>query len=98
MLPIVVPERAVRRFYFYRNEQLSEGISYQNELYGLVQKYTLQDRLKAYVMGYRLLREGESVILTTSEYRYQVWKVLQAKKLQTPAEIHTSTEAETVQS
>jgi hypothetical protein len=78
MLPILVQERVVRRFFFYNDGRLYEGMSYQNKLYQLIENFSVDDRPSAYLLACKFSRDGRYTVITASSRRYQVWVNLQA--------------------
>jgi hypothetical protein len=79
MLPVLVKERAIRRFCFYQNGRLYEGMSHQNRLYQLVENFSSQDRPGVYLLACQLTQNGEHSVITASSQRYQVWVRLHAQ-------------------
>ncbi|HEY9644934.1 MAG TPA: hypothetical protein V6C88_01120 [Chroococcidiopsis sp.] len=77
MLPTIVHEHAVRRFYFYNDGTMYEGMSYQNRLYKLVDTFSMADKSYAYQLGCKLSYAGSQTVITATPYQHRVWTDLQ---------------------
>lgn len=83
MTPIVVNERSVRSFRFYRDGYLCEGIRYGNTLYRLVKTFGKHEEDSAYSCCSQLLLHARAAhpaaILTISPQQYRLWAELRVE-------------------
>ena len=78
MLPGVVPEQSVRPFNFYGDGDVKQGMSYQLQLFQLVQVFNAQQRSQAYMLGCDLADRGDRSMITASKSNYKVWVELRS--------------------
>jgi hypothetical protein len=82
MLPSVLDETLVHQFNYW-NQGIRRGMRYRHELYTLLQSYSLQERLKAYALGFEQAELGEGVCITVSKTSYVVWLGLRSPSAST---------------
>ncbi len=78
MLPSVIPEKLIRRFFFYLDQEIQEGMLCRNGLYKLVEAFDVEERLKAYALAMKLASQADEVTITVSLSHYKVWLNLRA--------------------
>ncbi|MBE9181155.1 hypothetical protein IQ268_21575 [Oculatella sp. LEGE 06141] len=76
----VVPEYLVRRFKFWANGSVQEGMCQAAELYHMVASFTPQQRQQAYSLGIDLFNHGRMVVITMSKHEYVVWSGLRSSQ------------------
>ncbi len=72
-LPLIVQERQVQPFRFYREGKVLEGINFGHEFYGLVKEFELSQRMQVYQLAWALSEKTIPMILTTSDTRLGIW-------------------------
>jgi hypothetical protein len=72
-LPLIVPERLVQPFRFYREGKVLEGINFRHEFYGLVKEFEASQRLQVYQLAWAISEKSIPMILTTSDARLGIW-------------------------
>ncbi len=80
MLPTVIPEKLVRRFFFYLDREIRQGMVCRNGLYKLVETFPMNSRPQAYAMAIKLSGQGEEVVITASATQYEVWLGLRSAR------------------
>lgn len=78
MPPMVVSEEQVRIFNYYYAGQLCQGMMCQNRLYRLISSFRLEERPKAYALGYKLNKKSTCTIITQARDRWDVWQDLRS--------------------
>lgn len=68
-----IHEPTVRRFSFYKNGQLCEGMIYKDQIYKLVETFTQQNESQAHALFKQLKQTGNLPLMTTSTNVYRVW-------------------------
>lgn len=71
--PPVVTEPQIKRFKFYIDQSVQDGMTYQNELYRLVKEFTITDYYAAYHCGCDLIGQGVPTVISVSQQHYLVW-------------------------
>jgi hypothetical protein len=74
----VTPEYTGTLFRFYQAGQIHEGMRYENELYGLVQVFKVEYRLRSYQIILALTEQRIPFILAVSKSRYSIWVSLRS--------------------
>jgi len=75
--PFVLDECLVSRFKYW-NAGIRQGMRHNNELYTLFQAFSINERLKAYAVGYEQTEKGVNVCITVSRQSYCVWLSLRS--------------------
>jgi hypothetical protein len=84
MLPNVVPESIISRFKYW-DDDVKDGMFFQDKLYTCINQFALQKRLVAYEKGCEISEQGFNVCITVTESRYVLWQELRSEL------VHTST-------
>ncbi len=72
-LPTILQEKPLSPFRFYGADTISEAVTYEGEIYGLVKQLDLSHRLQAYQLSWALSAKDISLLLTTSASRLAIW-------------------------
>ncbi|KAM3099419.1 hypothetical protein ACKFKF_14900 [Phormidesmis sp. 146-12] len=72
-LPLIVQEKLVPSFRFYREGKVLEGINFRHEFYGLVKEFETTQRLRTYQLAWALSEKNIPMILTTADARLGIW-------------------------
>jgi len=72
-VPMTIIEAQVNRFKFYFNHEICVGMTYANELYGIVREFSPNMRLEAYRLGCTLRQQGFAILISVSNFQYSVW-------------------------
>lgn len=72
-LPLIMQEKLVSPFRFYRDEKILEGVNFKHEFYGLVEEFEINQRLQVYQLAWALAEKKVPIILTTSNARLGIW-------------------------
>jgi hypothetical protein len=72
-LPLIVQEKLVQPFRFYREGKVLEGTHFRDEFYGLVREFEITRRLQVYQLAWALSEKNIPIILTTSDSRLGIW-------------------------
>lgn len=79
-LPKILPEHLIAPFNFYWNGGIHRGMSYEGNLYGLVQSFESFERGQAYTLGSNLSKQGGQAVITVSDQAcYRVWLDLRSE-------------------
>lgn len=70
--PRVIDEQLVTRFHYWQ-DGIRQGMSYNYELYGLVEEYKQFDRLRAYEVANDYAVNAVDTCVTVSGNSYAVW-------------------------
>ena len=76
--PFMVEESKLRTFRFFHQNQIQDGMCYENELYAAVHCFDLTHRLKAYQIAWVLSEAKVPMILSLSTHRLIIWINLQS--------------------
>jgi hypothetical protein len=77
-VPPLVLEQNVLRFSFLHQENLTQGIRFENEVYGLIREYPLDLSRQAFHMAWALIERAVPVTVTISDERYALWVSLRS--------------------
>ncbi len=72
-LPIILQEKPLSPFRFYDADTISEAVTHEGEIYGLVKQLDLFQRLPAYQLSWALSAKNIPLLLTTSSSRIAIW-------------------------
>jgi hypothetical protein len=75
MYPIVISASLVTPFKYW-DGAVKEGILYGHDLYQLVQKFDINQRLKAYDEGCKIGDNNVRVCITVTKFNYTLWQSL----------------------
>lgn len=89
--PLVLDERLVSLFKYW-NQGIHQGMRHNSELYTLFQTFPVDERLRAYAVGYEQTERGTDVCITVSKTTYCVW--LNLRSLSHAAETHLAPQIE----
>ncbi|MCS6814042.1 MAG: hypothetical protein NZ772_10805 [Cyanobacteria bacterium] len=70
--PRVINEQLVTRFHYWQ-DGIQQGMSYNHELYALVEEYERFDRLRAYEVANECSMNALDTCITVSSSSYAVW-------------------------
>lgn len=73
MVPTILNEQSVRRFCFYLDGRLYEGLTYAGHLFRLYKTIDTQDRSDVSQLCARLTQANCRVVVTTSHQFYKIW-------------------------
>lgn len=72
-LPAIVPENQIRRFRYFYECSLYEGMTFRGRLYKRLRTYGYQQRLRAFEHACELSSRGDVVISTADSATYSLW-------------------------
>ena len=78
MDPLFVTEELTSMFKYWSDDQIHEGMTYDNELFRLTETYKTVDRKRMFDHAWALIIDGMKVVITASSYRYAVWVELRS--------------------
>ena len=81
MLPRVISETSVRPFKFWFNNQLQDGVHFQNELYYRLRHQPIEARSKLYQLACRLSQQGADVIFIVGDQHCSLWASLRNQEV-----------------
>ncbi len=73
MEPLLVNEKLVSFFKFWAKDNLQNGMRCSNELFRQVRTFGVDQRPKAYSLGWALAERGIRVVTTWSLHGYALW-------------------------
>jgi hypothetical protein len=74
----IIPSHTADRFKFWHHGAMREGITFNGEMYALVDCFELGDRHLAYQTLYNLTEQGIPAVITIGS-KYRLWKSLRSK-------------------
>lgn len=69
----LIREEQITPFKYWYNGGIQEGMSYQGEIYTLVEIYHISDRVLAYQQAQQFIQARIAVCLVRSKTRYALW-------------------------
>jgi|GEM_PF-409869 len=72
-LPTILQEKPLSPFRVYGADTISEAVTYEGEIYGLVKQLDLSHRLQVYQLVGALSAKDIPLLLTTSSSRLAIW-------------------------
>lgn len=72
-LPAIIPDAQVKRFRFFSEYSLYEGMTFEGHLYKLVRTYDSRGRNKAFEQACEWSNQGRVVISTDNSQSYSLW-------------------------
>lgn len=76
MEPLVINEKLVSLFKFWRDGQIHDGMGCRNEIFSCLRSADLRKRQQIYDLGWALAQEGVQVVITVSDAKYTLWSSL----------------------
>lgn len=84
MLPTVISQDVVRCFSYWQ-EGIQTGMFHNGEIYTLVGRFSMQDRLSAYQTSFDLADQGNVLCITVDNANYYLWKALRSRAPSQPS-------------
>lgn len=73
MLPLVVKENSLFTFKFWFNDQIQEGMNYQQEMFCRLCTLAPQCRAQLYQFGCKLTQNGTPVVISITDQHCSLW-------------------------
>lgn len=82
VLPKIVDEQHIFTFSFWFEDQLRNGMNYQNELFCQIGSFDIQHKVQVYQLSCKLAYQGVNLVITHSETRCRLWGGLRHEMVQ----------------
>lgn len=73
MLPLVVKENTIFTFKFWFDDQIQEGMNYQQEMFCRLYTLAPQFRAQLYQFGCKLTQNGTVVVISIADKHCSLW-------------------------
>jgi len=73
VLPLVVKEKTLFTFKFWFNDQIQEGMNYQQEMFCRLYTVAHQFRAQLYQFGCKLTQNGTIVVISITDDHCSLW-------------------------
>lgn len=73
MLPKIIDEQQIFTFNFWFDNQLRNGMSYQNELFCQIGVFDIQQKAQVYRLSCKLAHQGLNLVISYSKKQCRLW-------------------------